>query len=178
VTTKSTKQTQTDIEALVPEPEVFTLTSGSVVRIKPLRTLELLKLLKVLTRGIGPNLDLVNFDEDSDSAAFAQQLILVITSAIPEAPEEMFDFIRSMVRPETDWIERPLTKEQRASNAQLQEDLDFELQNPEIEDTIDIVSKIIENEAEDLQGLGKKVVAVYKTTAGRLGAKNSSSKTS
>jgi hypothetical protein len=174
MTTSTKSKTVTDVEAIVPVPEVFTLTSGTVVRLKPLRTLELFKLLKILTRGIGPNLDLVNFS-DTDSPEFAQQLIAVIGMAIPEAPEEAFDFLRAMVRPETGWIERPSTREQRESNGQLEADLAYELENPEIEDTLELISKIIECEAEDLQGLGKKVVAVWKTTAGRLAVKNSSS---
>lgn len=167
----TTKKTMTnDVEALAPTPDTITLDSGIVIKVERLRTRGMFKLLKIVTRGAGPILMQMplNFE---DSEAFMGQLLAVVVMAIPEAEDEAIDFIRSMVVPE-DYNSEAKSKADIQKNKDVFESLMRELDDPAPTDTIAIISKIIENEANDIQALGKQLAAVLKTQLSSLEAKN------
>lgn len=155
-----TEKKNLDVDALSPDSEFVTLTTGTDVRVVRLRTRETLKFLKILITGGGSLLGSVNWSSaKDDQEAFVGQLLALFIAAIPNAEDEVIEFIQAMVLP-VDYIERPRTKEQRKANDELLSELFEELENPEFEDTINIVTRIIKNEAGDIAGLGKRLGAM------------------
>jgi len=172
MTTKNTPAAEVtaDVDALSPEPDVITLSSGFVVRVEHLKTRGMFKLLKIITRGGGPIL--MNMPLDfSDQDVFVQQLLAVLVMAIPEAEEEAVDFLRSIVNP-VEFNPNDKSAEGRQRNEALMDRLVAELDDPEIEDTFLIIEKVVTNEAGDIQALGKRLAAVLKVQTASLEAKN------
>jgi hypothetical protein len=159
-----------DVEALSPNPDTVTLESGFVVRVERLKTRGMFKLLKVVTRGAGPILMQMPLDFN-DTEAFIQQFIAIVIMAIPEAEDEAVDFIRSMVVP-AEYDEDAKSKSAQAKNEKLFERLYRELQDPEPGDTLDIITKIIENEGPHIAALGKRLAATLKVQVSSLEAKS------
>lgn len=159
-----------DVEALAPSPDTVTLESGLVVRVERLRTRGMFKLLKVVTRGGGPILMQMPLDFN-DTEAFVQQFLAVVMMAVPEAEDEAIDFIRAMVTP-AEFDENAKTKAAQQRNRDLIEELVKELEDPEIGDTLEIIMKIVQNEASDIAALGKRLAATLKIQTASLEAKN------
>lgn len=170
MTTKNTSIVSNDVDALSPSPDSLTLESGLVVHVERLRTRGMFKLLKIVTRGAGPIIMQMPLDFD-DSEAFVSQLLTVVVMAIPEAEDEAIDFIRFMVTPE-EYKKDAKSKADIEKNKQLFERLAEELDDPSPSDTINIISAIIQNEANDIQALGKQLAALFKTQMSFLEAKN------
>lgn len=158
--TKKIDAVSEEVAALVPDPEILTLSTGLEVRVERLRTRGMFKLLKIVTRGAGPILMQMPLDFD-DSEAFTQQLLAVVVMAVPEAENEAIEFIQAMVTP-SGLIEKPKTDNQRESNKALMEQLVSDLDDPEIDDTISIIEAVIRNEAHDIQALGKRLGSILK----------------
>ena len=162
-----------DVEVLAGEPDengYFTLASGSRVRLNPMRTREIFKLVKIFTVGAGEILAELAFSLE-DEEKFAGEMIGLLINAVPEAENETIDFLRSMVAPDG-LIERPATRDQRKYNEALLGELWDELENPDPEDTLAILANIIRNEAGNLLALGKKVVAMFSMSMAQLVAKS------
>lgn len=157
----SKAQTNNDVEALTAEPNVITLTSGSVVRVQRLKTRQLLRLLKIFTAGAADALGSLEFDRE-DTEGFAQQLLALIVLSIPEAEDETIEFIQALILPAR-FEENPKTKAAKEANQKLIDDLYNETVNPEIEDLISIFEVVFRAEAEDMIALGKRVGALVKT---------------
>lgn len=155
------EQTSEDIESLLSaDPEFFDLASGTQVRIRRLKTVETLRLLKILTVGAGGAISRIDWSSLSNNAeAFAGELVALLLMAVPNAVDETLQFIQSMVEP-IDLIERPRSKAERDSNQERWEVLGNELINPEIEDTIGILTNVVRQEAKDIQALGKRLRAM------------------
>ena len=144
-TKKTSAAVPDDVDALSPSPDQVTLESGFVVNIERLRTRGMLKLLKIVTRGAGPILMQMKLDFE-DSSAFASQFLAIIMMAIPEAEDEVVEFLQYMTVPaEADLSGK--SKDAQERNKQLFSELHLELDDPDPVDTINIISKIIENEA-------------------------------
>jgi len=163
-----------DVETLAPTPDTITLVSGFVVKVEPLRTRGMFKLLKIVTRGAGPIIMQMPMDFDNPEE-FAQQMLAVVVMAVPEAEDAALEFIQAMVVP-AEFIEAPKTKAQENANRALFEELVKQLDDPDMMDTISIIENIILREAGDLRALGKRLGSVMKVQMASLGAKNSSSK--
>lgn len=147
-----------DVKILSPEPDVVELSSGSVVRVKPIKTRETFALVRILTRGAGSVLTDFEFDRENPEV-FQRQIITLLVMAIPEAEDEAIEFVQLMVEPtDPSWVARPKTKEQRKNNEALLTDLYEELENPEVDDLVSIIVAIVTNEAEHLLALGKRLV--------------------
>ncbi len=159
-----------DVEALSPSPDLVTLESGLVVRVERLKTRGMFKLLKVVTRGGGPILMQMPLDFN-DPEAFMQQFLAVVMMAVPEAEQEAIEFIQSMVTP-ADYNENAKSKADIAKNQALIDTLVAELDDPEIGDTLEIIIKIVQNEASDIAALGKRLAATLKIQTASLEAKN------
>lgn len=160
--TKTKATVSADVDALTAESdENLTLSSGFVVRVERLKTRGMFKLLKIVTRGAMPMLSSGSLDFD-DAEAFVQQLLAVVVMAIPEAEQEAIEFIQSMVVP-TEFDENAKTADQKQKNKELFDRLVTELDDPEIDDTISIIERIVANEAADIQALGKRLGSILKT---------------
>lgn len=166
----TTKKTSNDVEALSPEPDTITLESGFVVRVEPLKTRGMFKLLKIVTRGGGPILMQMplNFD---DPETFMGQFLGIVVMAIPEAENEAIEFIQSMVSP-VDFDANAKTKAAEQKNKELFERFAQELDDPEIGDTFAIIERIIKNESADILALGKRLAAILKVQLNSAEAKN------
>lgn len=132
-----------ELEALLPELEDLKLSSGLVIKLKPLKARQFFRLLRIVTRGGAQILNQLRWTQLDSSDQFAAQFVAVIVFAIPEAEQETLDFIQSMIELPEDENERFL--------------LLRELDDPELEDTINIIEQIILREKDDLASLGKKM---------------------
>lgn len=147
-----------EAERMDPTPTgPVTLMSGQVVDIVPLKLRETMKLLKIVTRGAGAVLEQLMGELDlNDPVAFAQTLGALVIMSIPEAENEAIEFIQAMVRP-ADYDN--LTQEVKITEVNT---LMTDLNNPELEDVITIVERVIRRESEDIRNLGKRVAAAFK----------------
>lgn len=151
---------RSETDRLDSEPEETVLLNGMHVEIEPLRLRQFLRLLRIVTRGGASMMAMIN--PDPESPAFAQELASILLFAIPEAEDETVAFVQTIVKP-ADLVEgATLTKSQRTENSQKIVELAEYLENPELEDLLTIIQKLIEQEAEDLRALGKRLAAMFK----------------
>ncbi len=150
-----------ETDRLDPTPTEMKLASGTEFDLEPLKLRQFLRLLRIVTRGAADVLDTANIDFE-DPQSFVQTFLGMVLFSIPEAEEETIDFIKSMVKPKN------LTGDPNKDLIKVQE-LAQELDNPDLEDTVTIVQVIVENEAEDLRALGKRLSTMFKV-AQKLGA--------
>ena len=135
------------------------------VELVPMRTRELMRLLRILTNGaawIFPTL--MEAEREDGPEAVLEQLIAALVLAIPEAEGPTLAFIKCMVRLPKDGES---TKAERAQ-------LDIYLDNPEPEDIITIITAIAEEEGGDLVSLGKRLSGVVALMAKAQQGKNAS----
>jgi hypothetical protein len=148
-----------ELDRIDPEPVQITLSTGYTVVIQRLKTRQFFRLLKVLTRGLGPVMIQAQLDFGGDPEEFSRKLMSMLVLAIPEAEQPFIEFLQSMALPPGI---HEATGGQRLSREELQENQDMlselveELNNPELEDLIDIAEAIIRQEAPEIQALGKK----------------------
>lgn len=150
-----------EVERLEPEPTgPVILSSGLEVDVVPLKLRETMKLLKIVTRGAGSVLEQLMGELDiNDPVAFAQTLGALILLSIPEAENEVVDFVRSMVIPVG---YNDLSQQEKIDTyRRLAEELD----NPELDDVISIVERVIRRESEDIRNLGKRISTAFKLAA-------------
>lgn len=148
---------ESELDRLDPVPVEVKLSSGFPVEVVRLRTRQLFRLMRILTKGAGPAMAQLNFGSDQEQ--FGGQLLGLILMAIPDAEAETIGFLQSMCRP-SGLIERPaaaLSKADAKHNEELFARFSEELFNPELEDTLSLLEVIVANEAPDLQALGKKL---------------------
>lgn len=150
-----------ELDRIDPVPEKVTLSTGYEVGLQRLKTRQFFRLLKVLTRGVGPAVvQSLDFKDDPD--AFGSRLMAITLMAIPEAEQQFIEFLQSMCRPlglhEPDG--RALDKKEREENADLITELVDELNNPELEDLLDLAEAIVRREAPEIQALGKRVASL------------------
>lgn len=146
-----------EAEIILPDSDgTVTLTEGYKVVVNRLRLREFLALMKVVTRGASPIMATVSLDAGAGAAEFAKNFLSLLLFAIPEAEDEIVDFLRLIVTPDAgDDPETVLA-------------IDTAMQNPEIEDVVIILEKLVSQEADSVQSLGKRLVSLF-TLAQRLG---------
>jgi hypothetical protein len=147
------------------------LLDGTLIAVKPLKMRELLKLLRIVTRGGAMLLPTLRFNGITTDD-FAQQFVAVILFAVPEAEIPTAEFIQSIVEPGD---LRADTKENSKYNEQQRELLLEKLENPDLEDLVTIVEAVVHNEKDDLQSLGKRLSQVFNLArkSGQLGSVDS-----
>lgn len=146
-----------ELDRLDSQPTEVKLESGFPVEVVRLRTRQLFRLMRILTKGAGQALGQLNFGGNGEQ--FAQQLLGIILMAIPDAEQETIGFLQSMCKP-AGIIEKPaaqLSKAESKANDEAFARFAEEMFNPELEDTLAILEVIVANEAPDLQALGKKL---------------------
>lgn len=152
---------KTDVEVIVDEGDKVVLESGTELTLLPLKSRQFFKLLKIVTHGAGGMLLNVKFSPDDSPEEFGGKLMALIGFAIPDAEDEVVDFILAMVRPAKEKSGMDLTKSQVAENKKLADDLFQELYNPELGDLLTILEAIVKRESADLQALGKRLMQMF-----------------
>ncbi len=150
-----------DIEVIVDEGETVALSNGTEVLIQPLKARQFFKLLRIITHGAGGMLLNVQFSGTDTPEEFGAKLLALVGFAIPDAEEEVIDFLLAMVKPAGFKEGRNLSKAEKSANDELNNALFEELYNPELEDLVTLVEAIVKREAEDLQALGKRLMGMF-----------------
>lgn len=146
--------TATFDDALDPDLAVVELVSGRKATVLPLKTRQLLRMLRILTRGAGGLL--LDYPLDfEDEEALTSQLLVVLVMAIPEAEDETIDFVKSIVEPAD--LEVSADKATQARNAEKRESLAREFDNPELDDLLSVVEAVFAQESDNLKSLGKRL---------------------
>lgn len=148
-----------EVSRIMPDSSEVQLSNGCAVTIERLRTRQFLKLLKILTRGAGAMLMEYRLDGDLSSDEFQGRLIALIGLSIPEAEDEAIDFLRAMTVPVgiVPGSVRSLSKDEQESNEMIWARYEEIMINPELDDLIDIIERVVKAEAGDMQRLGKRV---------------------
>jgi hypothetical protein len=131
-----------DAELIVPEPEL-TEVGGIEVTIRHLKTREFLQVMGIITRGLGPaaaQLQTENATPEEMGALMAAALM----QSLPASPEEFIRLLKMIVE--------PVDQNRRV-------ELMTYLNNPEIEDLLPIIDKVIENEVDNFVTLVGKARA-------------------
>jgi hypothetical protein len=135
-------------ETLLPdERPSITLSNGMVVTTTPMRTRSLLRLLKILTRGVFwaiPQL------MKAEKETVVEEVLGALIIAIPEAEDATIDFVKSVVT-----LPGKAEAKDRAG-------LDLHLDDPPLDDLLLIVEQVVEHEAEDLTALGNRLTGMLK----------------
>lgn len=152
---------KTDIEVIVDEGTVVTLESGTELILVPLKSRQFFKMLRIITHGAGGMLLNFKFSAQDSPEEFGAKLIALLAFAIPDAEDEVFEFLKSMTEPAGLKPVKSATKSQLAENLRLREQANEELENPELGDTLTLIEAIVKREAEDLQALGKRLVQMF-----------------
>lgn len=164
-----------DIDTIVSEDTPVTLLSGFKISVERLKTRALMTLLKILTRGASSVLGELRLDADMDPAEFTGNLIGAVLLAIPEAEDETIEFINRMVTPAELKTGSRLSKTDLIFNDELEERLRDELDDPELEDLVTIVTEIVTIEAPHILALGKRLAVLLKAQQLNATAKQSAS---
>jgi hypothetical protein len=166
---------ESEIDRLDPEHTQVKLVSGFPIEVVRLRTRQLFRLMRILTRGANPAaLAQLKFTDDTEEGKreFVGQLLSILLMAIPDAEQEAIGFLQSMTKP-AGLVEKPaaqMSKKQSEDNQALMDRYNEEMFNPDLEDTISLFESIIENEAPDIQALGKKLQHLLGVARKALGA--------
>jgi|SRR6187551_1032244 len=155
------KASPKDVDVIINAGDSVVLSSGTKVVIQPLKARQFFKLLRIVTHGAGGMLLNVKFSGDDTPEEFGAKLFALVGFAIPDAEDEVIDFLLAMVESEGVKAGRNLSKEEKQTNKELTESLFEELYNPELEDVITIIEAIVQREAEDLQALGKRLMSMF-----------------
>lgn len=150
---------ESEIDRIDPPSEFLELASGDEVRVLPLRTRQLFKLLRIITHGAGQALLRADLDFSENPEVFLQKLLTLVAFSIPDAEQETIEFLQSMVEP-TDLVDkatRDLSDKERQHNIDAWTALNTELWNPDPMDTLSIIENVVRRESADLQALGKRI---------------------
>jgi hypothetical protein len=146
-----------EAETILPESDgSVELIDGFRVTVNRLRLREFLALMKVVTRGASPLMASIQLDSAADTSEFAKNFLGLLMFAIPEAEDEIIDFVRMIVVP------------QAGSNPDTLLAIDAAMSNPDLEDVVIILEKLVEQEASSVQSLGKRLASLF-NLAQRLG---------
>ena len=155
--------TTTELDALDPITDRVTLSTGTVVDLERLRARQFFKLLRILTHGAGPALsDLFRMDPNEKPEVFGARLISMIVLSIPDAEDETIDFLRSMCLPAGLTTGRELNKQDTERNRDLWRRVTRDLDNPDLDDLVTLIETIVRRESDDIQALGKRLMAMFK----------------
>lgn len=142
---------EAEIDALDPEPsDTFTLASGTEVRVVPLKARQFFRLLRIVTRGGAQVWSMFRLRADMEEGEFVSQLLAMVLFAVPEAEDETFDFIRSMLMPAQVPDDPEVARKAQVS-------LDAEVDDLGLDDVVSIVEVVVRREGADMQALGKRL---------------------
>lgn len=131
-----------DLDVILPMPDTIEI-AGCRVKVQRLRSREILALVGIMIEGIGPGVQNVPLDME-DKQALATQFGALFAMALPNALDQFVDLLGRLVI--------PLDREDRATIA-------AEMENPEIETLLDVLTVVGEQEIDDLFSLVGKAAA-------------------
>lgn len=146
---------------------IITLSTGHEIRIERVRTRQMLRFIRIFTRGAGAFLGDINFSTKDQEALFSQ-ILAALVYAIPEAEDETIDFLFSLVSPvgaatpNASWTKKD-REEREAAIARFHEEVGGDFL---FEDTISIVSAFLKRELPNLRSLGNQLAALLPKAAG------------
>lgn len=149
--------TEGHVGTVDPIPEfdgTITLTTGHVLNIRPIKTRQFLRLVKIIMQG-APHVLPVLVPESEN---FKGMLRVAIINAMGDAPDAVIDFIQGAVqiRPE-DFVGKS-----QAERSTLIKEVEGALLDPEMDDTLSIIAGVIALDGDNLEALGKRVVEMAK----------------
>lgn len=154
------------------EGGTLALTSGTVVRVRPLATREILSALRVCFNGLGADA-FGKLDPDQPTEALVGQVVGMMLTGMLHAEDDMAAFIREVIEPaglvHAGWRDNAVRDRNKAMIAALTAELsvmDAEGNmriNPRPEDTIRILWAVGSNEGPRLKELGKLVAWIVRT---------------
>lgn len=147
----------------VPDPDApisrEVTVGGLRAIVQVMRTRQLLRLLKVITNGAPFGMAMLSAEGDDDEdAGFGARLLALLWVAIPEAEEATLGFLASMVELSPEETEGKTGKEL----LEIQGRFSRALQNPEVDETFDLIGRIIELEKPNLALLGKRLAVLLR----------------
>lgn len=137
-----------DLETIAPE-ESEVVVDGVRCRVKRLRTREVLTIVRVLTRGIGPGVQDLDFTGPRDQVA--QELAGALIVAVPESPDEFLQFVSDVVEPIDESNLKPFQEA---------------IRNPELETLLEVAEAVAVQEADNLKSLMGKATAMANRVSG------------
>lgn len=150
-----------DVDSITAEPTSFTLSSGFELKVERLRTRATFALMKILTRGAGNVL--FELSPESTPEEVQQTLIAAVVYSIPEAEDETIEFLTRMVSPAN--LRPENSKADISYNEDLVSQMREELQDPDLEDLVSIMTQIVRSEAPHMVQLGKRLTSQFKMLA-------------
>lgn len=152
-----------DVDAVLAEPQQVMLSSGLPINVLRIRTRATMSLLKILTRGAGEALATIRIGGDVSQEEFTGQLLGAVVLSIPEAEDETIEFINRVVEPANLRTGSRLTAGDREWNEDQEALLAAELDDPDLDDLVTIISEIVKTEAPHIMALGKRLAALFPT---------------
>lgn len=162
-----------DVEAILADPSIITLSNGKKYRVERLKTRGTLRLLAILTGGAQDVLAQTKFSVDMDPQEFAGIFIGAILFSVPEQEDATMRFLQGMVTP-YHFITDPRTPAEREANRDAIVELNNLLDDPEIEDSLEIITAVVTIEAPHILSLGKRIMALLPTIKKSQDAKRGS----
>lgn len=150
-----------ETNVLIGVPTELKLSTGMIVNIRPLKTIELFKLLKIISSSGAVAMRQFRLNKSMSTEEFLAHLTALVMFAVPQAEQETLDFLRAMVEPSA-LISPERTKSDREKNQILWAELHLCLINPEPDDTLSIIQEVVNNEAGNIQSLGKRIAQMMK----------------
>lgn len=139
------KESKPDMQEIIPVAGEMQL-GGFTCTVKRLKTREFFSLLRVITGGLGPAIQNFNFSADQSESDMGAQAIAMATMAIPNALDEFVFFLRDIVEPVGEYDAKAFAEA---------------LDNPEIDETMEVIAMIVAQEAGDFRTLVGKAQAVF-----------------
>lgn len=152
---------EADTDPILADPSRIVLSNGETYLVERLKTRGTLRLLRIFTAGASDVLTQTSFSVDMDPDEFAGIFIGSLLFSIPEQEQETIDFLKNIVRPAR-FISDPRTPQEREANANEMARMYELLEDPETEDTFQIVSALITIEAPHFLSLGKRIATLLK----------------
>lgn len=151
-----------DLKTIDPDPIQITLSTGLVLELQALKMRQFFKLMRIVSHGAGPSLMSTRISLDDSQDIFIVKLISLVMFAIPDAEDETVEFLQSMTRPAGLIENRSLNNQDKARNSELWAAFEASMYNPEPDDFVTLLEAIVNNEARDLQALGKRLMSLFK----------------
>lgn len=149
-----------ELNSIDPTPEILTLSTGTQVSVSRVKTIQMLRLIKIFSAGDGIESLMFAYSNSDSEQDLAQKVLAVLVMAIPDAEAEVVGFLQSLVEPAH---LRPRDSRQVADhefNERAWKNLAKDLENPEIEDTVTILTAVIKRELPEFRSLGKRLMSL------------------
>lgn len=136
------KAPEPDLEAIAPD-EGKVYVGGVQVRVKRLKFREILSLARIVSNGAGAGMSQFSIDTSSPEA-MQTGILGILTFALPNAADETFEFLQQVVEP---------VNTGNQAKKQLQQAMD----NPELDEVLDVINLLVGQEMDDIFELVGKV---------------------